>query len=644
MSEHSDQSPKGSLPASVETLWELAGLFIHDWTSPVTMRNGYATDLTTSQSLLETRSGSKSKPYREIEASIKTFDVFGNQVLRSIQHRAGHARQLVPIYCDHTRATMDAGPADTVLNCDTRYRRFFAGQHVIARSPATQTFAVAKVDTVDPDFLVLESALGAAVPVGAHVYPTMECDVRLEQDAQAVTDIHHLCALQAREATGLTALPASAAAGEIPDGFNGRDGLPILAEPTSWDGNAAGLVRPALTGSSGIQTLYQLKGTRPLWTIRLPYLAMDRERAWRLLQLFDSRRGRVHPLYCATGVSDLELASVTGSTATFKPHWVLGDWAAVPYVAMHRRSTDTVSVHKVLSYSVVGGNHAVVTDAAFPTTVVADVKRMSVAIKGRLGSDELQETWRDDKRMRTELSVVEVRDAASSLGAGYDPPVLPPPPPPGPPELPPPGDPGVHCGDCPLGTTPQYVYWQVAFPIDVTSSCGTAAGGNGGGYHARKVSGGPLDVSVNYPTESRINPINSGTPVHHNWRLPQVTSGGNVCQWKVLTGYFIHVYDGDWSYNPCTTGDNPYAVWAIVERRPGNVWRAFLGAPDTAADWWTYAFFLFKAEWTEANCNVDTALAKTNVQQGGFNLWTDPYGPPFAVGTNGSSHFFFRNT
>jgi hypothetical protein len=206
----------------------------------------------------------------------------------------------------------------------------------------------------------------------------------------------------------------------------------------------------------------------------------------------------------------------------------------------------------------------------------------------------------------------------------------------------------LPCGNCPAATTKKNVYWQVAFPIDVTTSCDDANGGCAGGMQARRVLGGPLVASINYSGESRIILPTSGPTIpggggFYNWKLPQDATG-SVCRWRTKTGLQAQFFSGDWTYNPClVNGESVYDIWAIVERLPGNVWRAYLGTIDVYLDYWDHGPALYQAEWSDANCNVDTAIAKANERQGGFVVWTDPLGPPFWMGTNGSSHFFFRD-
>ncbi len=397
--------------ATAGQLWEMPALLAHNWVEGMALSTAWQTAITSACSATETRTGLLARPHRRLSYSLQTSSVQENARLRSWLWRAGMARPLLPLWSDATVLTAEA--SGTALPCDARWRRFAAGARVAVAlgdtHPDLATFEIVPLAAVADAALTTAASLSRAYPAGSWVIPLLEGDLLLEGEAELLTDDKARLSLDLVETCGPTALPALAA-----PVCSIYQSLPIFPCDVTWEDLALGMQRPGQASALGLSNHYELYGDRPWTQHTLSFLLPSREEAWKLLQFFDARKGRLLPFFLLSPLSDFgSCTRVADYRLAVPAQGPLLDWAWRPYLGL-RLKDGTQAVRQIQSVARAEGRDVLTLTDLVPD-LSAGVDRVGLAYAARFASDELEEHWVTDQVLQVQLSVLEIADRTINL-------------------------------------------------------------------------------------------------------------------------------------------------------------------------------------------------------------------------------------
>lgn len=277
-----------------------------DWISSVEMETAWLTDVAWSKvEKAEDRTIGARRPVRTIRALCSGLTQREALRVQNYAARLAKNRNPVPLWQD--RRTLRSNATGTTLDVDTRWRRFYRGQHVgIARPDGQQILGkdvllltiAAKTD----DTITLTSAVPTTLLAGWDVYPMMDCEIVPKVDVHNETDQHASIQVEALELSGCSTLPASCDEADIDLYYPTYGNYPVLDVDPNWGGGVASDVERAVEAfQSGRGRGISASGERGVPVFQVDFGVVDREGFWKVLCLHDSRAGRgrgvwvVHP-------------------------------------------------------------------------------------------------------------------------------------------------------------------------------------------------------------------------------------------------------------------------------------------------------------------------------------------------------------
>ena len=414
-----------STQAGEDDLWAVSQFFFANWAGRVEVTTSWRTDVVGSEGAIEARMGMRNRPYRNLKfdlAGIHSNDV---RQLRAMIARNASARCLTPIYCDQSRITTAAAAGAEAVACDTRYRRLYQGQRVLLvrynprGSPVgfIKYFEVRGIVSLTSSSVALDAPLLADYGTDSRVYPLIEGRPQLRGQLGVVTDNKVTLGAEVDESVGTMSLPAALPANGLVISMPlvAEMNLPVLDLPMSWESMGLGVTRAARVADSGITDVLEMKGPRPMTTSTLSFKQMTRERAWKLKEFFDSRRGRLFPFFLPAPTSDMQILAGSGG-ATWRVPAVtpLVDWQYFPWLAAYNRTNGHVAVSRITGVVRDGSVDVVTCDPAIPFPV-ADCRRLTAAMMCRFDTESMTEQWVTDKHMLTQLPFFEVLDVTGGM-------------------------------------------------------------------------------------------------------------------------------------------------------------------------------------------------------------------------------------
>lgn len=392
--------------------------FIHNWVANVEMSTRYMTDITRSPiTLAEERRGLLERPQRQLRIEFLHGEVA--ELDRLLVHlRRLTAENLVSPLFQDTVAVTSSGTGQAYINGDFRYRRYFDGGRV-AVFPAEPTsdamhlaaeVDVYSIEEVFSDKIKVERNLDQAYADSTwFIAPLIDLEIVLKPAVRHLTTDTAQVELTLNEVVGKSALPPSFTGG-VPDGWQQQMGLPVFEFGPDWDG--------------GINTIYQRYGQRrtegrksvvvpdgPRYVqVQEFKLKLDRPDFWSVMNLFDSRRGRLGAFWeidqenmwtvLNTGAQLIDVQSL-GVFADFKDDFT--DYAGIVMNdgTVYIREINVIQDVGPWRLSLVAGND-------LPAITVANIKRFSRARKKRFNSDSITEKWHTTETSEITFETVEV--------------------------------------------------------------------------------------------------------------------------------------------------------------------------------------------------------------------------------------------
>lgn len=397
--------------AGIDGLWTPTRVYAHNWLSDCRIDSAWLTDLVSPRSVAEKRQGLVSRPYRTLTVTASAMSRAEMRNLDALLARLASARSLWPVFPDLSKVTNIAGG---YIYCSPQYRRFFTGGYAIlvdTASPVQHTaIEVVTMTAVEANRVqaVVAGNWSDAIANGTvYIYPGMEVMPDLSNDVSLATTRHGSVVLTLMEAPGRTALPASIEGDTVPSGFAQYDGKPVVDLGGNWTATTVGRVRTGSVVSLGRGQTVEVFGSRARQTGGASFYGLDREDAWKLIQLFDSRRGQLYPFWTTRPDEHLTLRSVTLNTLVVDAAWELYDWNFYSYIFIKTVSGNTY-IRKIQSVSRNGDADTLTLTENLPELTLSDIYDVGMAYLSRLDADDMKEEWLTDTCIKVSFNVIEL--------------------------------------------------------------------------------------------------------------------------------------------------------------------------------------------------------------------------------------------
>lgn len=409
----------GGEPTIVEpvTLPANLSLFLQNWSRQVTVDTLWSTDVQASASTVaEERRGLLSKPQRNV--GIRWTAINPGELDEVVPHLKRLAREnvAVPLYSDQAELTTSIGGVpSTTLFCDTTDKRFYPGAFIcIAKldfnGHATGEYLVRTISEKFPDRLELTTGVSSVTAKRALIFPLLNVEVILRPTISYKTGHVAQIDLLFQETYGPNSLGPLESG--LPGGFGVYQGLPIWDFEPAWSRDIE--VAFQQEGRQYKQGLWQqtdLEGARARYGIDYPFF-FERPDALRFMRFFDTRRGRLLPLWhvdqeeiwtiASQSNSDTELnITAIGSFDLFQDEL---DYIGVVML------DGTVHVREVTDIDDETSTWEVTMESALPSLDLTQVRRVARARKVRFAEDSQTETWRTTNVCLMDASLIELLD------------------------------------------------------------------------------------------------------------------------------------------------------------------------------------------------------------------------------------------
>lgn len=392
------------------------GIFLHNWISKFQIHTRYETSISvSSENRAEERVGLLYKPYRTITIHWTELDRESLDVLLFSLRGMASGSWVCPLFGDQIELDQDfiAGAGSPYkLYCKPLQRRF----------PQMIRIAVVGLDwrgdiewvhyTQELNRYGDRIEISTDLPQNAYAGRTLIFPC-LDVEASARTQISYVTALVANvghttsEVIGDSALPPSWTG--VAGGFGSYAGLPIFAPPHNWVHSRD--ISYGMEGSlfkQGRGKIMDLRGDHPRVTIKFN-LQLGREDAYRMINFFDSRLGRLLPFWT---IDAENIWKVTNLSASFIDIEAVGDYDTMQedfaYVGLKMEGAES-HVRPVASFENNGDTWRILLSDTLPIGLsVNDVVYCSRARTSRFLKDTLSEVWETDALCNIMIQTIEV--------------------------------------------------------------------------------------------------------------------------------------------------------------------------------------------------------------------------------------------
>ncbi len=374
-------------------------IFPSNWSeTEVDIDTVWSTDVIESETIAEERRSLAPRPYRRLRARLTGVDQEESQKIINFLSRRTANRIEVPIYSDQTELSVGCTDVDTVIQCDTRYRRFFVGQRILVldwNPDVTEHAIFPTILSFDPTSITLTAATGSAFNKGAKVFPLLVAEKTLAQEADLITDYNVDLILDVNEVIGNLALDASVLTG-LPPGEPTFNSLPIFTIPPDWSINQRiELVKSGNEYGQGRGVVINPKGRRNKFLFEIDILNLDRASFWRCLNFFDSRRGRAFSFWYVNPANIFIPTAVTPTYIEIKKTSELTDLQAFyDYVVLKIKAATDPFIRKINSVTDQGAVFRINLVTELPSSyTLPEIQYCTSGHLSRFDEDVLREKW-----------------------------------------------------------------------------------------------------------------------------------------------------------------------------------------------------------------------------------------------------------
>lgn len=395
-------------------------VFLQDWADEVELTSSYETSIAISPATgAESRRSLALKPTRSQKVVWRqALDEFDENNLSRLDRlyvflrRLTGARFAAPLYPDQRELAASYLTTDSVVAVDTTVGRWaFGGRVAIVRlniSGSYKGHSFHLISDMTDSSITLAAPLGVAVPAGSLIVPMIDCEVALEVSYRAEQGCLAEVTVTLDEVPGASQLPPTKA--DTPTGGQTHRGVPILDVDPDWtDGVGAGRSRQGIEFHSGRARGVSPYAGRSRQTHDLSF-TNERPRYWRLVEFFDTRRGRARSFWHVDQQFIWDCVQLDPNFVSVSPFGVLADFqeelegGQVGVVMLD----GTFYVRDVVAAEFTGTVFKITVDPVLPSGLdPADVARVSRARRVRFVSDEMAERWTHAGLAETRLGVIE---------------------------------------------------------------------------------------------------------------------------------------------------------------------------------------------------------------------------------------------
>lgn len=293
--------PKVVVDPAANTLFPLVSE--SNWRGTFSVETVWQTAISRSQTTgAEEREGRVSRPTRILSTLISGMS--RKETARMLANAASMSgsRFPAPIYSDFS-VTTNSSKNDIL--CDTRWRRFFAGQRVaivpqdysLLSGNVQAQFGI--IDYLTQDGFHLVDDLATSCQIGDFVFPMIDCELSLSQEMTALTDSVAEWTQSCQEYSSSSTLPGLSQGDEVSYlGMSYYKGLPIFNLVPNWRDNIRVSVnRDGDSQASGNSNIVTPDGQAGYLSFDASFEEYDRRAVWTAARFFDSRRGRLYPFW-----------------------------------------------------------------------------------------------------------------------------------------------------------------------------------------------------------------------------------------------------------------------------------------------------------------------------------------------------------
>ncbi len=401
-------------------------VFLHNWVDEAVLSTRYMTDVSVSPtSGAESRRGLMLKPERTLSLlwQIHANDDFSRNRLDRLMvllRKITDERIAVPLYMDQRELNAAYTLADDTVYINTAQGRWFAGARVVIVQINTSGYLSHSfhiIESMGDDHLTFVDPIGVNIGASSLIIPMIDCEVILEAKAKYVTARNVAVKLELMEVAGASQLPPVRS--DNPSDTPTHDDIPIFDYRPDWVGGIErGRVRDGQKYGQGITSRVYRAATRSKEWHKLDLTGLRacnsalREDIWRVVEFFDTRRGRLRSFWHIDQEQLWTVDSIDaggsfigidefGDFSDFEAE-LEGGWVGLEMSDGTMYVREAVTVQQVLTV------YRITVSPALPAGLsAADVVRVSRARRSRFDQDELEEHWKHTGFMATSVEIVE---------------------------------------------------------------------------------------------------------------------------------------------------------------------------------------------------------------------------------------------
>jgi len=410
----------GVTPPVPLTLATTVDFFINNWASQVEMESSYETDVTRSPfTLTEERRSKRQRAQRVINYRWSRNSAAEYDRMIVFLRRLTNENLQGLLFQDFANVTAEQAAGESIIHCESGKKRFFPGQRIlVSKMPdGFQAHATVEVLTIlaVSDIRIITSTVPSQTfdpALNWTVFPIIDCEKKLETEQTDETTETIDMGIELHEFRGPSALPPTTVG--LPDDWEVAFGLPIWEIEPNWvNGVPKGYKRYGNMQQQGRAVKPKLEGDRYAQTQRYDLL-LDRTDFWRVLNFFDSRRGRALAFWSVDREfiwnvvdTDPNFIDVTpfGEFADFDAIWTEDSSGAG--IVMNDGTIHIVHINTVQD---IGGvwRLTLALGETLPDPIdVTQIDRFARARTTRFQSDAMTERWETSEAVRISLSTIE---------------------------------------------------------------------------------------------------------------------------------------------------------------------------------------------------------------------------------------------
>jgi hypothetical protein len=394
-------------------------IFFHNWAAEINVSTAYMTDISMAdETLSEERIGLLEKPLRTLELTWAGLE--RSEAFKMMNHLIvmTDSQMIMPLYSDFVKTNATTPALADYIRCDPSISRFTKNQRIVILKRGSGilpdpnfTPILREIATVQVDRLTLKTALPNQVFEANQyiIFPLL--DVEKLQEPRLVLgprgDVGTV-QLTVQELPGNNTWPPFWTGLPPASSYNG---YPIFDFEPNW------IDEPEITfkREGSIEDKGRAFHTRfvgPRYRLKQEFtVGFEKDDFFRLLQFFDSRRGRGLAFWMVDHDYTNRFSAISGPGNQFIDLDVDGNFTDFQtnfdYVGIVLKDGTTL-VRQAVSFSQIGGLFRITVDAALPDIEQGTVVRIAKARLSRFTSDELEEIWRTSNWMTSTLSTIEV--------------------------------------------------------------------------------------------------------------------------------------------------------------------------------------------------------------------------------------------